>query len=117
MRNQRFRLVEGASGMDDLPSSSGATMPVGGWILSCGGTYKLNNTRSGSLFLLGAVSTGLGRSIKAAANPDGGPHLQFRRHLKAPHLGAPPPKVHRPHWGHLPRPADHWRLDQGSPLK
>ena len=41
------------------PSGSGATTPVGGWILSCGVTYVLSNSQSGSLFMLGSVSISL----------------------------------------------------------
>ena len=59
-----------------VPFGLGATMPIEGWILSCGGTYVLNSNRSGKLFLLGVVSASLGKRIGELL-PLIGPFLQF----------------------------------------
>ena len=54
------------------PSGLGATMPVGGWILSCRITYELSSSRSGSFFfLLALVYTGLDGSVGATTTPGG----------------------------------------------
>ena len=72
VRNRRLHLVKGAPTVDDFQSTSrlGTTMPVEGWILSCGGTYVLSTSWSCNLFLLSSVYAGLGGSIEAAATPD-----------------------------------------------
>ena len=69
----RLLLVEGALEVDDLSSTLWIEGNHARWgmDLSCGGTYVLSNTWSGSLFLLGSVSAGLGGSIGAMTTPDG----------------------------------------------
>ena len=98
------------------PSRLGATMPIGGWIISCKVTYVLSNSRFSNLFLLGSVSTSLGESIGAVATPDGA-FSPISSTFGGPPTGIPSSKMHRPHWGHLPWLANHWELDQGIPLK
>ena len=72
VRNRRLCLVEGALMVNDFHSTlwiRGHHAHRGG-ILSYGGTYMLNSSRSYIIFLLASVSTGLGRSIGAAVTYD-----------------------------------------------
>ena len=73
MDNRTLRLVKGAPVTDDLLCKSGATMPIGGAILSLGGMYVLNNTWSGSLLLLSTVLTSLDGGSEEAASLEGDP--------------------------------------------
>ena len=97
------------------PSKLGATMLAGGWILSCGGTYVLSSTCSGGLLLLNTVFAGLGGGIGATTTPEGDPS-PISSTLECPPTGIPSSRGVLASLG-LPKLADRWGLDRGSPLR